>query len=213
VLIAGAATYTTRSVASAIQPLETGRDHLLRVQAALDAVTHGDTTQMDAARGDLRTAEAAFRQAGQRVNEDLAWRGFSRVPAVGDQVRAVSTLAAIGLELTGGFVPPADLVNDAVRLKARYEGRTLSRAEGLRLLQEAGALATRYAAAPDAVEARLRAAHEYRAEVRTTGLVPQLRTAYAELDAALAQADDAYLQYRDVRRVLTQYLGIHLGRA
>ena len=56
----------------------------------------------------------------------------------------------------------------------------------------------------------LRAAHAERAQVTTTDLVGPLRNAYDAVDAALANADNAFLRFQDVRQLLSDYLGVRL---
>jgi hypothetical protein len=78
------------------------------------------------------------------------------------------------------------------------------------VLQQAQGIARDYSASTQAIGQQLGAAHAERAQVTTTGLVGPLRDAYDAVDAALAEADTAFLRFQDVRQVLADFLGVRL---
>ncbi|TMD22141.1 MAG: hypothetical protein E6I99_10830 [Chloroflexi bacterium] len=105
------------------------------------------------------------------------------------------------LRLLGG-VPAA--------LKQKYAGRHLTVDDLQAALEEAQTIARTYSASTRAIGEQLRAAHAEREQVTTTALVPPLRDAYDQVDRALAEADNAFLRYQDVRQVLSDFLGVRL---
>jgi hypothetical protein len=95
-------------------------------------------------------------------------------------------------------------------LKQKYAGRTLTADDLQTALQEAQAIAGTYSASIQAISQQIRAAHAERAQVDTAALVGPLRSAYDEVDRAVAEADTSFRRYQDVRQVLSDFLGVQL---
>lgn len=193
------------------QDLVSGRDHLVAGQADLDAATKsGDPATVRLAAAELAAAEAEFQRGSALLESDVALRVVARLPGSKDQVVAVAHLAAIGEDMTRAGSAAAQIADGVIGLKQTYAGRTLSAADLAALAHDADALAQRYAVAVSAIGRDLQAAHRERAGVTTTALVPPLRSAYDQVDVALAGADAAFLQFQDPRRILSQFFGIVL---
>ena len=209
-LVAGAG-YSAYAANGVYQDLGSGRDHLVAGQADLEAaIKNGDPATARQAASELAAAQADFRRGSARLENDPALRFGAGLPGSKDQVAAVAHLAAIGADMTAAGSAAEQIAEAVIRLKQAYAGRSWTVADVAALARDADALAQRYAVAAGAIQEDLRAAHQERAQVSTPGLVPPLRTVYGQLDMALAEADTAFLQFQDARRILSQLFGITL---
>ncbi|MDQ6882832.1 MAG: hypothetical protein M3077_01150 [Candidatus Dormibacteraeota bacterium] len=210
-LLAGLA-YTGFSVFQLYQPLDAGRRELVAAQAGLSrGATAADPGSLPAIAAQLRRAERDFEAAKTRTREDPALALLGRVPAADHQMEATSHLAAIGADLSRAGESAATIGLQAAQLKQQYAGRTLTPDDLPPLLRQTEAMATDYAQSARAIGDQLAAAHAERARVATAGLLPPLRDAFAQVDAALTAADGAFRQYQDVRRLLADLLGVSLS--
>ena len=210
VILAGIS-YTAFSGVRVYQQLDSGRRELAAAQAGLTAAGRtGDPARLAAVAGQLRRAEQDFEGAHTGASQDLALRILGRVDVAGRQIDATAHLAAIGADISRAGESAAAIAVEVAGLKQRYAGQTLTPDTLPGLLRQAEAIATNYGASAKAIGDQLGAAHSERAAVRTTGLLPPLRNAYAQVDTALADADTAFLRYQDVRRVLSDLLGVNL---
>ena len=209
VLLGGA--YTAYAGDRVYEGLQGGRDHLVSAQSSMGAAQHsGDLGQIQAAAAQLSQAEKDFSDAQQRIRTDPGLRLADAVPAAGRQLDGASHLAAIGADLSQCGEAAAAIAVEVAKLKAQYAGRPLTADDLQAILQQAQSIVARYKGSIEQIGQSLQAAHAERAQVTTTGLVPQLRDAYDEVDRALADADTAFLRYQDVRRVLSDLLGVAL---
>jgi hypothetical protein len=210
VAIAGAG-YSAYAGTRVYQDLGSGRDHLVAGQVQFtSALKSGDLPTMRAAAVELQAADAAFQRGGTRLNTDLALRAGAQVPGSRDQVEAAAHLAAIGRDMALAASAAEQIAEGILALKQRYAGRVLTPADLAALAHESDALAQRYATAAGSIGLDLKAAHEERAQVTTARLVPPLRSTYDQVDAALAAADAAFLQFQDPKRILSEFLGLSL---
>lgn len=206
-----AAGYSAYAGSRVYQDLGGGRDHLLAGQADLAAaVKTGDQATLRGAADELQAADADFQSGAARLKTDVALQAGARFPAIQDQVQAAAHLAGIGHDMTRAGLAAEQIAEGAVALKQAYAGRVLAATDPAALAHDADALAQQYAAAAGDIGQDLKAAHRERAQVTATGLVPPLRMAYDQVDIALAAADDAFLQFQDPKRILSQLLGVAL---
>ena len=213
VLIAGllAAGYTAYAGAGVYQSLESGRQELVAAQASMNAAAHSaDPGPLSAAAAQLKHAELDFRDADRRSRNDPVLRLLGGVPAAGQQIDAGAHLAAIGGDMSRAGQAATAVAIQVAALKQKYAGRPLTVDDLQAALEEAQTVARTYSASTRAIGEQLRAAHAEREQVTTTALVPPLRDAYDQVDRALAEADNAFLRYQDVRQVLSDFLGVRL---
>ncbi|HEY8736764.1 MAG TPA: hypothetical protein VIO62_06945 [Candidatus Dormibacteraeota bacterium] len=203
--------YTAFSSVQVYQQLDGGRRELVAAQAGLAAAGRsGDERTLATVVGQLRQAELDFDDAHIRALKDPALSIVGRVEVAGRQIDATAHLAAIGTDISRAGESAAAIAVEVARLRRQYAGQALTSDNLPALFQQAEAIATKYAASARAIGDQLRAAHAERAAVASTSLVPPLRNAYGQVDAALADADTAFLRYQDVRRVLSDLLGVSL---
>jgi hypothetical protein len=209
--IVAAAGYTAFSSVRVYQQLDSGRRELVAAQAGLAAAGRsGDDGTLATVAGQLRQAELDFDDAQTRARQDPAFTILGRVAVAQKEIDAAAHLAAIGADISRAGESAAAIAVQVARLKRQYAGQALTPDNLPGLLRQVEAIATNYAASARAIGDQLRAAHTERAAVRTTGLVTPLRDAYGQVDAALADADSAFLRYQDVRAVLSDLLGVSL---
>ena len=203
--------YTGYAGTSVYQHLDSGRQELVAAQAGMKAATQsGDAGQLRASAAQLRQAEGDFSEAGRQARDDPALRVVRGVPGAGRNVDAATHLAAIGADMSRSGEAAAAVALQVASLKQQYAGRTLTPDDLQAVLQRAQGIARDYSAATQAIGQQLRAARAERAQVTTTDLVGPLKDAYDAVDAALAQADTAFLRFQDVRQVLSDLLGVRL---
>jgi hypothetical protein len=203
--------YTGYAGTSVYQHLDGGRQELAAAQAGMKAATQsGDAGQLRASAAHLRQAEGDFSEAGRQARNDPALRVVGGVPGVGRNVDAATHLAAIGADMSRAGEAAAAVAIQVASLKQQYAGRTLTPDDLQVVLQQAQGIAKDYSASTRAIGQQLRAAHAERAQVTTTDLLGPLKDAYDAVDAALAQADTAFLRFQDVRQVLSDLLGVRL---
>jgi len=203
--------YTGYAGTTVYQQLESGRQELVAAQVGMRAAKQStDPAQLRASAAHLRQAERDFSDAGRRARTDLALRVVAGLPAAGRNLDAVTHLAAIGADMSRAGEAATAVAIQVAGLKQQYAGRTLTPDDLQVVLQQAQAIAKDYSASIQAIGQQLRDAHAKRAEVTTTDLVGPLKDAYDTVDAALAQADAAFLRFQDVRQVLSDFLGVRL---
>jgi hypothetical protein len=203
--------YTGYAGTTVYQKLDSGRQELVAAQAGMSAAAQSaDPAQLRAAAAQLRVAERDFNDAGLRSRHDPALRLVGGIPAAGHNLDAITHLAAIGVDLSRAGEAAAEVAIQVAGLKQRYAGRTLTPDDLQVVLQQAQGIASDYSASTHAIGQELRSAHAERAQVTTTHLVGPLKDAYDAVDAALAQADTAFLRFQDVRQVLSDFLGVRL---
>src|SRR5256714_9412253 len=193
------------------QRLESGRQELAAAQAGMSAARLSiDPAQLREAAAHLRQAERDFSEAGRRARNDPALRAIAGLPAAGRNLDAVTHLATIGADMSRAGEAATAVAIQVAGLKQQYAGRALTPDDLQVVLQQAQGIANDYSASTQAIGQQLRDAHAKRAEVTTTDLVGPLEDAYDAVDAALAQADTAFLRFQDVRQVLSDFLGVRL---
>ena len=203
--------YTGYAGTTVYQQLESGRQELVAAQVGMRAAKQStDPAQLRASAAHLRQAERDFSDAGRRARTDLALRVVAGLPAAGRNLDAVTHLAAIGADMSRAGEAATAVAIQVAGLKQQYAGRTLTPDDLQVVLQQAQAIAKDYSASTQAIGQQLRDAHAKRAEVAITDLVGPLKDAYDTVDAALAQADAAFLRFQDVRQVLSDFLGVRL---
>jgi hypothetical protein len=209
-LLAGTG-YTAYAGGSVYRSLDSGRQELVAAQSTIKSASQsGDVGQLQAAVGELQRAERDFNDAGTTAHHDIALRLVSGIPAAGSEVDASAHLAAIGADLSRGGEAAATVAVQVAALRQAYAGRSLSADDLQAILLQAQGIASTYSGSIQAIGRELRAAHEERAQVTTTDLVAPMRSAYDAVDAALAEADTAFVRYQDVRQVLSDLLGVQL---
>lgn len=200
--------YGGYSVLMLYQGLDAGRQELVAASSRLSSTGQvGVPSSVDAAAG-LRRAERDFEDARGRAAADPVFRALSVLPAGALQVDASRRLGAIGADVSRAGESAAAIATQLEGLRTKYSGQTLSPADLPAVLQQAEAIAARYAASAGAISEQLKAAHAERTAVRTDRLLPPLRDAYVQVDSLLAQADTAFSRYQDVRGVVSQMLGV-----
>lgn len=203
--------YTGYAGTSVYRQLDSGRQELAAAQAEINvAAQSADPAQFRAAAAQLRKAELDFSDAGRRAGHDPALRLVGGIPAAGRNLDAIAHLAAIGADMSRAGEAAAEVAIQAAGLKQQYAGRALTADDLQAVLQQAQGIARDYGASTQAIGQQLRAAHQERAQVSTTDLVAPLRDAYDTVDAALAEADTAFLRFQDVRQLLSDFLGVRL---
>ena len=194
------------------QSLQNGRAALVAAQDGIAAgEKSGDRVQLQAAMSELRQAEQHFLDARQTAGDDPAFSVLGQLPGSGNQLAATVHLASIGADLSRAGEAADTIALQVAVLKRQYAGRSLTPDDLQALLQQAQTIAARYRGSIVAIGRQLQAARTERAQVTTTNLLPPLRQAYDQVDAALATADTAFIRYRDVNRVLQDMLGISLS--
>lgn len=210
-LLLAATGYTAYAGTAVYQSLDSGRIELAEARATLDAAAQSvDPAQLGLVAVRLKRAEQDFDDAYRRSTSDPALHLMGVVAPAGRQVSAAAHLALIGGDVSRAGEAAAVVAGQVGALTQKYSGRRLSPDDLLAILQQAQAIARSYSASTTAIGQQLRAAHAERAQVTTTGLLPALKTAYEEVDRALAEADTAFLRYQDVRQVLSQFLRVAL---
>jgi hypothetical protein len=203
--------YTGYAGTTVYQQLDSGRQELVAAQASMAAAARsGDAEQLRASAHQLRQAERDFNDAGGRARNDPALRLVGGIPAAGRNLDAVTHLAAIGANMSRAGEAASAVAIQVAALKQQYAGRTLTPDDLQLILQQAQDIAKDYGTSTQAIGQQLRAAHAERAQVTTADLVDPLRNAYDAVDAALANADNAFLRFQDVRQLLSDYLGVRL---
>jgi hypothetical protein len=203
--------YTSYAGTTVYRQLDSGRQELMAAQAGMTAAAQSaDPAQFRAAAAQLRLAELDFSDAGERSRHDPALRLVGGIPAAGRNLDAIAHLAAIGADMSRAGEAAAVVAIQAAGLKQQYAGRALTPDDLQVVLQQAQGIARDYSASTQAIGQQLRAAHAERAQVTTTDLAGPLRDAYDAVDAALAEADTAFLRFQDVRQVLADFLGVRL---
>jgi hypothetical protein len=206
-----AVVYTGYAGTTVYQQLDSGRQELVAAQAGMGAAAQsGDPARLRASAAQLKQAEQDFSDAGRRAGSDPALRLVGGIPAAGRNLDAVTHLAAIGADMSRAGEAASAVAIQVAGLKQQYAGRALTPDDLQVVLQQAQGIAKDYSASTQAIGQQLRAAHAERAQVTTTGLVSPLKDAYDAVDAALAQADTAFLRFQDVRQVLSDFLGVRL---
>ena len=186
-----------------------GEDRLVGAEADLElAVRRSDPQAAARASSALAQSHDDFAQARVKTQSDPGLRLLGALPAASSQVDATGRLAAIGSELSRAGESAAAITSEVLRLKQAYAGKTLTLQELPALRAQVDQLVARSRSASQAIAAALSTAHTQRAQVNTTDLIPPLRSAYDQVDGALAQADEAYVRYRDVRLLVSQVLNI-----
>jgi hypothetical protein len=209
-LLVGVA-YTGYAGTTVYRQLDSGRRELASAQASMSVAAHSaDPAQIQAAATQLRQAELDFDDAGRRSKDDPALRLAGGIPGAGRQLDATVHLAAIGADMSRAGEGAATVALQVAGLKQKYAGRALTPDDLQTLLAQAQAIARDYSASTQAIGQQLRAAHAERAQVTTTDLAAPLKSAYDEVDRALAEADTAFLRYQDVRQVLSDFFGVQL---
>jgi len=203
--------YTGYAATTVYQQLEGGRQELVAAKADMSAAKLSiDPAQLRASAAHLRQAERDFSEAGRRARNDPALRALAGLPAAGRNLDAVTHLATIGADMSRAGEAATAVAIQVAGLKQQYAGRALTPDDLQVVLQQAQGIAKDYSASTQAIGQQLRDAHAKRAEVTTTDLVGPLEDAYDAVDAALAQADTAFLRFQDVRQVLSDFLGVRL---
>lgn len=203
--------YTAYAGATVYQDLDRGRQALVAAQLSMSAAARAaDPAQLLGAATQLKLAEQDFNDAGRRSSNDPALRLVGGVPGAGRQLEASRHLAAIGADISRAGEGAAAVGLQVAVLEQKYAGRALTPDDLQTLLQQAQGIATDYSASTKTVGQQLRAARGERAQVKPADLVGPLKDAYNEVDRALAEADSAFLRYQDVRRVLSDFLGVRL---
>ncbi len=203
--------YTASTAVTLYQDLDGGRQALVAAQASMTAAAGtGDAAQLQNAAAELKLAERHFNDGVERSSTDPALRLLGGIPGAGRQLHAGTHLAAIGADMSRAGEGAAAVAIQLAGLKQKYAGRTLTADDLQAVLQEAQTIARTYSASIQAIGQQLRAAHAERAQVDTTDLVGPLKTAFDEVDRAVAEADTSFLRYQDVRQVLSDYLGVQL---
>lgn len=203
--------YTAYAGDRVYQSLDSGRQELVAAQANINAAQHsGDLGRLRSAASELDQAEQDFGDADQRSHADPGLRLASAISPAGTQLDGAAHLAAIGADLSRAGQAVVAIATQVGELKQQYAGKPLTPDDLQALLQNAQTIAANYKGSIDQIGTELKAAHNERAQVTTTGLVPPLQNAYDGVDRALADADTAFLRYQDVRLVLTDLLGVAL---
>jgi hypothetical protein len=209
--VLAAVVYTGYAGTTVYQQLESGRQELAAAQAAMSAAKQSaDPVQLRASATHLRQAERDFSDAGGRARSDPALRLVGGIPVAGRNLDAVTHLAAIGADMSRAGEAATSVAIEVAALKQQYAGRVLTPDDLQAVLQQAQGIARDYSASTQAIGQQLRAAHAQRAEVTTADLAGPLKDAYDAVDAALTQADSAFLRFQDVRQVLSDFLGVRL---
>ena len=203
--------YTGFAGTTVYQQLDSGRQELAAAQAAMSSAKQSvDPAQLRASAAHLRQAERNFSDAGRRARNDPALRTVGGIPAAGRNLDAVAHLASIGADMSRAGEAAAAVAIQVAGLKQQYAGRALTPDDLQVVLQQAQGIARDYGASTQAIGQQLRAAHAERAEVAASDLVGPLKDAYDAVDAALVQADTAFLRFQDVRQLLSDFLGVRL---
>ena len=208
--VVAAAAYTTYSGFAVYRQLDSGRRELAAAQAGLAAASAADESSLATIAGELHRAEQDFGGAEERARQDPALRLLGGFSPAGRQLDATARLAAIGGDLSRAGESSATIAIDVNQLKLQYAGKALTPESLPALLQQAQAMVNKYRVSTRAIGDELRAAHAERAAVDPGRLIAPLQQAYDQLDAALAAADTAFGRYRDVRRLLSDLLGVAL---
>ncbi len=203
--------YTGYAGTTVYQRLDSGRQELVAARAGMSgAKLSVDPAELEASAAHLRQAERDFSDAGRRARTDPVLHAVGGLPAAGRNLDAVTHLAAIGADMSRAGEAAAAVAIQVAGLKQQYAGHALMPDDLQVVLQQAQGIAKDYSASAQAIGQQLRDAHLKRAEVTTTDLVGPLKDAYDAVDAALAQADTAFLRFQDVRQVLADFLGVRL---
>lgn len=204
--------YTAYQGTRVYQSLDNGRQELAAAQAGISAAERtGDVVRMRAAADQVKAAEQSFADAQQRTRSDPGLRLAASIPGASRQIEASAHLAAIGVDLSRAGEAVAAIAGRVAELKQQYAGRKLAATDLQALLAQAEAISQSYSGSIQTIGSELKAAHAERAEVTTTGLLPQLQHAYDQVDEALSEADTAFLRYQDVRQVLSDLFGVRLS--
>jgi hypothetical protein len=203
--------YTAYAATAVYRQLDSGRQELVAAQARMTvAARSADPTQLQAVAAQLRRAEVDFSEAGQRSADDPGLHLLAGVAAAGRQLDATRHLAGIGADMSRAGEAAMTVAIEVAGLNHKYAGKTLTADDLQLLLQQAQVIARDLSTSTRAIGQQLLAAHGERALVTTTELVAPLKSAYDEVDRALAEADTAFLRYQDVRQLLSDFLGVQL---
>jgi hypothetical protein len=203
--------YTASAGAAVYTDLDGGRQALVAAQVSMAAAARtGDPAELQSAASQLKLAERHFEDARARSSTDPALRLAHGIPQAAQQLDASTHLAAIGADMSRAGEAAAAVAIQVAGLKQKYAGRTLTADDLQAALHEAQAIAGTYSASIQAISQQIRAAHAERAQVDTAALVGPLRSAYDEVDRAVAEADTSFRRYQDVRQVLSDFLGVQL---
>lgn len=206
-ILAGVA-YTAISSLTLYQQLDRGRRELAGGQAVLASTGQADSRSLPSVSGQLRQATQDFEAAHRHAQQDPALALLSGIAPADRQVQATAHLAAIGADISRAAQSAATIAVQGDQLRQQYAGKALTPEDLPGILKQTEAIVTSYGASAKAISDQLRAAHTERAGVDTTGLLRPLLDAYDQVDAALAAADKAFLRYQDVRRLLSDLLGL-----
>jgi hypothetical protein len=191
--------------------IDRGRQELVAAQAILAAAGGAsDPQSLTDTATQLKRAESDFRAAGNRARHDAALRAAGQVALAEHQIDAVAHLAVIGADISRAGESAAAIAIQVAQLRQAYAGRSLTPDTLQTLLGQAQGIAANYAGAARAIGQELRDAHAQRSAVSTSGLLPPLRDAYDQVDAALGEADTAFLRYQNVRRAISDLLGVSI---
>jgi chromosome segregation ATPase len=203
--------YTASAGAAVYEDLDGGRQALVAAQVSMAAAARtGDPAELQSAANQLKLAERHFNDAHERASNDPALRLARGIPQAGRQLDASTHLAAIGADMSRAGQGAAAVAIQVASLKQKYAGRRLTADELQTALQDAQAITGTYKSSIQAIGQQLRAAHAERAQVDTADLVGPLKSAYDEVDRAVAEADTSFRRYQDVRQVLSDFLGVQL---
>jgi len=203
--------YTVIAGTAVYQQLDSGRQELVAAQGTLAAASRAsDRGKLTAAATQLKRAQDDFTGAQDRVRHDVALQAIARVGLAGRQLDATAHLAAIGADISHAGEAVAAIAIQVADLTQQYAGRPLTPDDLQGLLGQAQGIAGHYAGSARAIGQDLRAAHAERSAVNIDALLPPLKDAYNQVDAALNEADTAFLRYQDVRRLILDLLGISI---
>ena len=180
------------------------RGDLRAAQALLK--NHGlDTTEADLAKAEalLDDAERGFHRARQAFDDPLMWIG-QRLPLVGGSVKATVVLTEIGLE-------GSRLGQDAVAITRTYQ-RVRDEGGGT-LTERAGEILSEVEPSMSAIKSRLSRIRGKQEQVASASLLPDLASAFREIDADLAELDEAVRNYDDLAAFVPDLLGFNGRRS
>jgi len=197
--------------AAVYRDLDGGRQALVAAQASMTAAARtGDPAELQSAAAQLKIAEQHFNAARQRSATDPVLGLAGGIPGADRQWQASIQLAAIGADMSRAGEGAAIVAIQVAGLKQKFAGRPLTADDLQAALQEAQAIARTYSASIQSIGYELHAAHAARTQVDASQLLGPLRDAYDAVDRALAEADTSFRRYQDVRRVLSDFLGVRL---
>jgi hypothetical protein len=201
--------YSAFSAFTVWSDLQSGRSQLKSGQVSLDdGIAGSDPRRLRSAGQDLDRARDSFREALAHSRDDVSFRAGARLPYLDEQVNATRKLASIGAHLSAAGQAVVPIGIGLADFKRTYGQGSLTPDKLEAALGSAQSLTSRYQSASHQVAAELRAAHDDRASVNTDRLAPPLKSAYDQVDSALAQADKDLSRFQDVNQLLRQLLGL-----